>query len=57
MNIPLEGPKSRWEGNIKMNFGELGYKSVNWSCVAQARIPWRTSLYRLFQEEYVLWSE
>jgi hypothetical protein len=38
----LENPDvDRWEDNIKMNFSEVGYGSMDWIDLAQNRDRWR----------------
>jgi hypothetical protein len=39
---PLERPRRRWEGNIKMDFREIGFWDVDWIHLAQGRDTWRT---------------
>jgi hypothetical protein len=38
---PLERPKRRWEGNIKMGLRETGIDGANWIQLAQDRVQWR----------------
>jgi len=38
----LGRPKRRWEGNIKLDFQEVGYEVVDWIDLAQGRHRWRT---------------
>jgi len=38
---PLVRPKSRWEGNIKMDLQEAGYVVMDWIQLAQDRDRWR----------------
>jgi hypothetical protein len=38
---PLERPRRRWEGGIKMDLGEIGWRSVEWIHLAQDRDRWR----------------
>jgi len=38
---PLGRPRRRWEGNIRMNFREIGWKGVDWIHLAQDRDQWR----------------
>jgi hypothetical protein len=37
---PLGRPRHRWEENIRMRFGETGWKDVDWIHVAQDRDQW-----------------
>jgi hypothetical protein len=39
----LEGPRRRWEDNIKMNIWEIGTDEANWIRLAQDRDQWRAS--------------
>jgi hypothetical protein len=34
-------PRSRWEDNIKMDLGEIGFGDVDWIHLAQDRDRWR----------------
>jgi hypothetical protein len=34
-------PRSRWEDNIKMDLGEIGFGDVDWIDLAQDRDRWR----------------
>jgi hypothetical protein len=38
---PLERPTRRWENNIKMDLGELGWGGMVWIDLAQDRDQWR----------------
>jgi hypothetical protein len=38
---PLERPRRRWEGNIKMDLREIGIDGANWIQLAQDRGQWR----------------
>jgi hypothetical protein len=38
---PLGRPRRRWEDNIKMDLGEIGFGDVDWIHWAQARDRWR----------------
>jgi hypothetical protein len=38
---PLGRPRRRWEGNIRMDFGEIGINVGNWVDLAQDRDYWR----------------
>jgi hypothetical protein len=38
---PLEGPKRRWEDNIRMDIREIGWEGVDWTNLAQYRDQWR----------------
>jgi hypothetical protein len=38
---PLEGPRHRWEDNIKMDLGEIGWGGMDWINLAQDREQWR----------------
>ena len=38
---PPERPRLRWEGNIKVEFQEVGYEGMAWTDVAQDRESWR----------------
>jgi hypothetical protein len=38
---PLERPRCRREGNIKMDLREIGIDGVNWVQLAQDRVWWR----------------
>jgi hypothetical protein len=37
----LERPRRRWEDNIKMDLGEIGFGDVDWIHLAQDRDRWR----------------
>jgi hypothetical protein len=38
---PLEGPRHRWEDNIKMDLREIGIDGANWIQLAQDRVQWQ----------------
>jgi hypothetical protein len=38
---PLRRSRCRWEGNIKMDFREIGFGDVDWIHWAQDRDRWR----------------
>jgi hypothetical protein len=38
---PLERPRRRWEGGIRMDLREIGWGSVDWIQLAQDRDRWR----------------
>jgi hypothetical protein len=38
---PLGRPRYKWEDNIKMDFGEIGFWDVDWTNLAQDRDRWR----------------
>jgi hypothetical protein len=38
---PLGRPRRRWEDNIKMDLGEIGFGDVDWIRLAQDRNRWR----------------
>jgi hypothetical protein len=38
---PLERPRRRWEDNIKMDIGEVGYGGTEWIDLAQDMDRWR----------------
>jgi hypothetical protein len=38
---PLGRPRHRWEDNIKMDFEEVGWGSMDWIDIAQDRDRWR----------------
>jgi hypothetical protein len=38
---PLGRPRRRWEDNIQMDLGEIGFGDVNWIHLAQDRDSWR----------------
>jgi hypothetical protein len=38
---PLERPRRRWVGNIRMDLGEVGWSDVDWIGLAQDRNRWR----------------
>jgi hypothetical protein len=38
---PLGRPRLRWEDNIKMDLGEVGWGYVHWIGLAQDRGKWR----------------
>jgi hypothetical protein len=40
-NIPLRGPRRRWEDGIKMDLREIGWGGVQWIHLAQDRDRWR----------------
>jgi hypothetical protein len=37
---PLERPRHRWEGGIKMDLREMGWQGVEWIHLAQDRDHW-----------------
>jgi hypothetical protein len=37
---PLEGPRRRWEDNIKMDLREVGWGSRDWINLAKDRDMW-----------------
>jgi hypothetical protein len=37
---PLGRPRRRWEDNIKMNLGEVGWRGADWIDLAQDRDRW-----------------
>jgi hypothetical protein len=39
---PLERPRRRWEGGIRMDLGEFGLGGVDWIRLAQDRDRWRS---------------
>jgi hypothetical protein len=39
---PLGRPRHRWEDNIKMDLGEIGFGNVDWICLAEDRDRWRS---------------
>ena len=38
---PLERPRRRWEGNIRMDLEDIGINAGNWGDSAQDRNYWR----------------
>jgi hypothetical protein len=38
---PLRRPRYRWEDNIRMNLGEVGWEGVDWMHLAQDRDQWQ----------------
>jgi hypothetical protein len=38
---PLGRPRRRWEDNIKMDLGEIGFGDVDWIHLVQERYRWR----------------
>jgi hypothetical protein len=38
---PLGRPRSRWEDNIRMDLGEVGWGDVDWIGPSQDRNRWR----------------
>jgi len=38
---PLGRPRYRWEGNIKMDVQEVGWRGMDWMDLAQDRDRWR----------------
>jgi hypothetical protein len=38
---PLGRPRCRWEDNIKMDLGEMGFGDVDWIHLARDRDTWR----------------
>jgi hypothetical protein len=38
---PLGRPRRRWEDNIKLDHGEIGFGDVDWIHLAQDRDRWR----------------
>jgi hypothetical protein len=39
--MPLERPRRRWEDNIRMDLGEMGWGDVDWIGLAKDRNMWR----------------
>jgi hypothetical protein len=39
---PLGRRRRRWEDNIRMNLGEMGWSDVDWIDLAKDRNRWRT---------------
>jgi hypothetical protein len=39
---PLGRPRRRWEDNIGMNLGEIGFGDVDWINLARDREKWRS---------------
>jgi len=37
---PLGRPRCMWEGNIKMDFGEIGIDVANWIRLSQDKVKW-----------------
>jgi hypothetical protein len=37
----LGRPQQRWEGNIRIDLGEMGWEDVDWIYLAQDRDQWR----------------
>jgi len=44
IKIPLEKPRRRMEGNIKMDLQEVGWGVMDWTDLAQDRGRWWTLL-------------
>jgi hypothetical protein len=42
---PLGRPRRRWEDNIKMDLGEVGWRGIYWIDLAQDRDRWRAFVY------------
>jgi hypothetical protein len=38
---PLVRPRRGWEGNIKMDLQEVGWRGMDWTALAQDRDRWR----------------
>jgi hypothetical protein len=38
---PLGRPRRRWEDNIKMDLGEIGWGGIGWIDITQYRDKWR----------------
>jgi hypothetical protein len=38
---PLERPRRRWKGNIKMDLWSVGWGNIDWINLAQDRDRWR----------------
>jgi hypothetical protein len=38
---PLEGPRRRWEDNIKLDLRKIRIDGANWIRLAQDRVQWR----------------
>jgi hypothetical protein len=38
---PLERPRRRWMGNIKIDLGKTGWDGMDWIDLAQDRDQWR----------------
>jgi hypothetical protein len=41
---PLGRPRRRWKDGIRMDLGEIGWGSVEWTQLAQDRDQWRALL-------------
>jgi hypothetical protein len=39
---PVGRPRHRWEDNIKMDLGEIGWSGMDWIHLAQDRDQWKT---------------
>jgi hypothetical protein len=39
--IPLGRPRRRWENNIRMDLGEIGWGDMDWIDLDQDRDQWR----------------
>jgi hypothetical protein len=44
---PLGRRRRRWEDNIKMDFGEIGWGGMDWTDQARDRDQWRALLNRV----------
>jgi hypothetical protein len=40
-NRPFGRPRHKWEGNIRMDLREIGWKVVDWVHLAQDRDQWQ----------------
>jgi hypothetical protein len=42
---PLGRPRHRWEDNIKMDLGEVGWEGTDWIDLAEDKDRWRALVY------------
>jgi hypothetical protein len=41
---PLGRPRRRWEDNIRMDLGEIGWGGMDWIDLAEVRDQWKAPL-------------
>jgi hypothetical protein len=50
---PLGRPRRRWEDNIKMDLGKIGFGDVDWILLAQDRDRWRALVNTVMSGEFL----
>ena len=43
----LEGPRHRWENNMKIDLYEMGWGAMDWNVLVQNRDRWQALIYVL----------